>query len=117
MKKFYVGILVASIGREMFQAEATPTTESHGTKYAAVIGPFKTKRGAAYMKQFGQSNPHCQTVSQAEALGKKYADCYNAKTSEYNIIAEARYTTTPAAVANKLHRNRQSHAIMGLGAI
>lgn len=39
----------------------------------AVIGPFRTVRGAEFMRQYGEGNPHCQTVGDAERLAKQYA--------------------------------------------
>lgn len=59
---------------ELFQAEAIPTWISHGEVYAAVIGPFRTKRGALFMATYGRGNPHCRTVAEAERLGKLYAN-------------------------------------------
>lgn len=45
----YVGIRADTYQYERFQAWGTPTPESHGALYIAVIGPFKTVRGARYM--------------------------------------------------------------------
>ena len=47
-----------------------PTTETHGAMFGAVIGPFRTKRGAQFMELNGWNNPHCQTVADAERLAK-----------------------------------------------
>lgn len=60
--------------REIFKSDAMPTESTHGDKYAAVVGPFRTMRGARFMRDYGQGNPHCQCVSDAERLGKKYQD-------------------------------------------
>lgn len=55
---------------EIFHADAIPTFASHGGRYAAVIGPFRTLRGAAFMRDHGQGNPHCQTVADAEKISR-----------------------------------------------
>lgn len=71
-KRFYVGI-AADTSRHVFLASRHdcagfphPTFATHGHLYAAVIGPFRTKRGAAYMATYGKGNPHLQDVSDAE---------------------------------------------------
>lgn len=68
----YVG-LKAGLVREVFKSASLPTTETHGGEYLAVIGPFRTKRGALFYRDHGQGNPHCRCVSDAERLGKMYA--------------------------------------------
>jgi hypothetical protein len=72
--KYYVGLKGGYQG-EVFQAESTPTDQTHGGLYKAAIGPFRTKRGAAWMANTGTglTNPHCRTVRDAERLAKKYA--------------------------------------------
>jgi len=55
---------------EKFYADKTPTEESHGSQYGAVIGPFETERGADVMVSFGRGNPHIQQVEDAERLAK-----------------------------------------------
>ncbi len=71
--KYHLGIKEGNV-RELFKSASTPTQESHGSKYLCTIGPFKTRRGAIFMRDHGRNNPHCQTVSQAEriAAGQKY---------------------------------------------
>jgi hypothetical protein len=68
-KRHYVGY--ANGGRWLFTSAAEPTTETHGHVYAAVIGPFRTKRGAEYMLAHGENNPHCLTVADAERLAPR----------------------------------------------
>jgi hypothetical protein len=53
-----------------FDAPSTPTFASHGDQYGAVIGPFKTRRAQKWAAQYGQGNPHFQTVDDAERLSK-----------------------------------------------
>ena len=50
---------------------ANPTQATHGHLYGAVIGPFRTKRGAQFMAKHGRSNPHLQTVDDAERIAKQ----------------------------------------------
>lgn len=69
--KIWLGIKVGG-QREIFKSVITPTEISVGHLYAAVIGPFRTMRGACFMRDYGQGNPHCRTVEEAEQLGKKY---------------------------------------------
>ena len=71
MKRYYVGRKHGHIGSVVFTAETTPTEQTHGDKFAAVIGPFKTRRGAQFCALFGQGNPHIQTVNDAERLAKQ----------------------------------------------
>ena len=66
--QLYVGCNAGT--REVFHAANVPTFETHGEKYAAVIGPFRTRRGADFMAQYGAGNPHCQCVAQAEKLAR-----------------------------------------------
>lgn len=71
MKRFYVGCR-AGAPYEVFKADAEPTEKTHGHLYAAVIGPFDTKRGAEFMAKYGNGNPHCRCVADAERLAKDY---------------------------------------------
>jgi hypothetical protein len=67
--RYWVG--VKSGVSTVFQSIETPTEQRYGHLYGAVIGPFRTHRGAAFMADFGSNNPHCQTVAQAERIAKK----------------------------------------------
>ncbi len=71
--RIYVGA-VRGGKREVFRSASEPTETSHGEKYRYVIGPFRTVKGARLMADFGEGNPHVQTVGDAEriAAGKKY---------------------------------------------
>jgi hypothetical protein len=62
----YVGIRADNLKYERFQSDGTPVRETHGDTYMAVIGPFRTIRGAKYMAQYGKGNPHLQHVNDAE---------------------------------------------------
>jgi hypothetical protein len=69
--KPFVGI-TADGTRDVFRGYA-PTEATHGHLYIAVIGPFRTARGARFMRDYGRMNPHCQTVQDAERLAKRLA--------------------------------------------
>lgn len=58
-------------GLTPFHFGSTPTESSHGHLYPAVIGPFKTKRGALWAEKYGPGNPHFQTVADAEYFAKR----------------------------------------------
>lgn len=60
--KYYLGFKFNLKDREVFTSDIQPTLETHGDKYGAVTGPFKTKRAAEYMRD----NPMCMTVGEAE---------------------------------------------------
>jgi len=67
--KPYVGIKKDGT-REVFQASQGPTEELYGDLYSAVIGPFRTQRGARFMAEHGANNPHVQTVADAERIAR-----------------------------------------------
>lgn len=70
MGHYYVGYQGGK--RELFYSHILPTEGEWGARYAAVTGPFKTKRAALYMIKYGnQNNPHLQCVADAERLSKK----------------------------------------------
>lgn len=69
--RLYVGCN-ASRSWEVFRATEKPTCESHGAQYAAVIGPFRTRAGAEFMRDHGYGNPHCATVADAERLAREH---------------------------------------------
>lgn len=55
-----------------FQSATTPTVESHGDRFRVVIGPFKSKVGAAFFARYGANNPHIQTAEDAERLARQH---------------------------------------------
>lgn len=69
----YVGMRVGDYVYERFQCDGTPVRETHGDKYLAVIGPFRTVRGAKFMAEHGKGNPHLQHVNDAERIAKQDA--------------------------------------------
>ena len=68
-RRIYVGHTVGNL-YGVFESETEPTAETHG-RFLAVIGPFRTMRGAQFMAKHGWNNPHLQTVADAERLAKK----------------------------------------------
>jgi len=75
MKRYYIGVgstkITGTEVRELFRSSSEPTEASHGRLYHYVVGPFRTKRGADFMRQYGHNNPHCVTVADAERLAQK----------------------------------------------
>ena len=69
--KWYVGRKGASL--TPFKSATVPTQESHGKLYGAVIGPFRTKRGAVFHAAVGSNNPHIQHVNDAERIARQEA--------------------------------------------
>jgi hypothetical protein len=67
--KIYVGF-IAGQRPVIFRSEIEPTHESHGHLYNASMGPFRTLRGARFMRNYGIGNPHARTVNDCERLGK-----------------------------------------------
>jgi hypothetical protein len=55
---------------QVFRSATEPTRQSHGAVFDAVVGPFRTVRGAKYMRDHGCGNPHCRCVADAERLSK-----------------------------------------------
>lgn len=65
-KMIFVGIVGGSLDREVFKHNAVPTELSHGHRYVAVVGDFRTMRGAKWFQRYGKGNPHCRCVTDAE---------------------------------------------------
>lgn len=55
----------------LFRWPTTPTKETHGNLYTAVIGPFTSKVGASYFARYGRNNPHIRTAGDAERLARE----------------------------------------------
>lgn len=66
-KKFYVGFNASKL--TVFKTNLTPEPGSH-PMFMAVMGPFRTKRGAEFMAKYGHGNSHIQHVNDAERLAK-----------------------------------------------
>ena len=54
-----------------FLLASEPTREEFGERYAAFIGPFRTRRAQMWAMKYGKNNPHFQTVESAERLSKQ----------------------------------------------
>ena len=72
--KFYV--VVGADGRRLAKRETPRTfdTRERETDYAE-IGPFRTKRGAEFMRD--RHSPHCVCVSDAEQLASPWQKVYS----------------------------------------
>lgn len=56
---------------EAFRSESVPTESSHGERFKAVIGPFRTRRAALWAERYGSNlNPHFRHVEDAERLSR-----------------------------------------------
>ena len=75
MARMYVGYSTIRNIREVFTANNEPTQVTHGDRYMAVVGPFKTIRAANFMVVHGVNNPHLQTVADAERISKEASPC------------------------------------------
>lgn len=72
MSRIYVGLALDCTGRrEVFRAGSVPTRETHGARFGAVVGPFRTARAARFMAEYGRGNPHCLCVADAERLAAR----------------------------------------------
>jgi len=54
----------------LFHSATSPTKQTHGHLYIAVIGPFKSKVGAGYFARYGRTNPEIRTATDAERLAR-----------------------------------------------
>jgi hypothetical protein len=66
--QYYVGCLTNRYEVFRFVGVPEPGTLS---QYTHVIGPFKSKRGAEFMRDHGRFNPHVRSVSDAERLARQ----------------------------------------------
>jgi hypothetical protein len=85
-KRLYVGIMMANGAYHVFRSAKTPTDESHGWQFAAVIGPFKTRLGAEFMRKYGRGNPHIQEVRDAEKLAHRSIEIEHSPMAGYCVI-------------------------------
>lgn len=67
MERWYVG---NGATREIFRTDTIPT-QTQFPQFSYVVGPFRTKRAAKFLAEFGQNNPHVQCVSDAETISKE----------------------------------------------
>jgi len=69
--KWYVAKYKPTIGGKQlraFRSETVPQDGEQDSAIAAVIGPFRTKRAALLMAEYGFNNPHMQTVEDCERI-------------------------------------------------
>lgn len=69
MSKLYVGYKINQAGREVFRSATVPTQASHGDRFAAVWGPFRTRKAADFAASWrAVNNPHALTVADVERI-------------------------------------------------
>ena len=69
--RWWVGYLHGG-GREAFRTAIEPTQDSHGDRFFATWGPFRTKRGARVgASGRAVNNPHMVTVGDVERIAKR----------------------------------------------
>lgn len=54
----------------LFYSAQPPTKESHGQRFAAVIGPFKSRVGASYYARYGRGDARLCTADDVERLAR-----------------------------------------------
>jgi len=68
-RRWYIGLDKAGCFRA-FRSAYTPTARKHGRRFAYVVGPFRTARGARWAERFGLGNPAFTHVDAAEKIAK-----------------------------------------------
>lgn len=64
----YLGLNAETGARTVFSSTQKPNEATHAPRFVACIGPFRTLRGARFMRDHGDNNPHCRCVADAEHL-------------------------------------------------
>jgi len=94
----------------LFHAAQTPTKESHGQRFLAVIGPFKSKVGASYYARYGQGNPRIHTADDAERLARLDPRMEQAIVEE-SMSAEELTVARECEALDQLEANPDHHPI------
>jgi len=68
-RRWYIGLDKAGTFRA-FRSAYTPSPGKHGRRFAYVVGPFRTARGARWAERFGLGNPAFTHVDAAERIAK-----------------------------------------------
>lgn len=70
--RYYLGL--NNPVRDVFKADVTPTAKTH-SQYLYVVGPFRTKRGAEYMRdnKWTHSVDHAEDCARGIARDKERA--------------------------------------------
>ena len=71
-KRYYIGITHGEY--TLFTSECEPSQGTFGDSYVAVVGAFRTKRGAEYaLREWSSGNlgHYNQTVNQCERIAKQ----------------------------------------------
>lgn len=69
MKRYYIGVRESK--RSVFYMAVVEPTKEMCPQYNAVIGPFRTRKAAYLMAEYGANNPHMQTVADAERIAQE----------------------------------------------
>lgn len=70
MRRYYCGYLDDG-SLQAFTSTRKPTFASHGKRYLAVLGPFRTKRATLWAEKHARGNPHARTVDDIETLARQ----------------------------------------------
>lgn len=72
--RIYVGLsCTATALFEVFRSKREPTEKEFGERFGAVVGPFRTKRGAEFFAAHSLGNPHISCVDDAERIARDIA--------------------------------------------
>ncbi len=85
----------------LFHSATSPTKQTHGHLYKAVIGPFKSKVGAGYFARYGKNNPNIRTAADAERLAR-------ADPRMEHLIIEESMTTEELTIARECDAQDQA---------
>ena len=85
----------------LFHSATSPTKQTHGHLYKAVIGPFKSKVGAGYFARYGKNNPNIRTAADAERLAR-------ADPRMEQLIIEESMTTEELTIARECDAQDQA---------
>lgn len=68
-------VIISSGGKRRIERHSSEPTFETRTRPEDVcaIGPFRTVRGASFMRDYGRGNTHCCCVQDAEQLAAIYA--------------------------------------------
>lgn len=67
--RYWVGV-AAGTGNYFEIEDPKDPARGDYPQFCAIIGPFRTRRGTAYMRDYGKGNPHLQTAGDADRLAK-----------------------------------------------
>jgi len=104
-KRWYVGEHPKEGKREAFESDVAPTQESHGQKYPAVTGPFRTRRGADWhVANPGHQQNHVLDIEEAAKV-KTAANLFAAieATAPVKVMKAGIATIDAQPLAEQIH--------------